>query len=680
MKRQVLIASALVLCSLAIGGVDGMAQTITNQFRQPTLVVGRPYRDIDACPISRTNKILLAPGSFMLPPTNVLDLDDGYQYLPFPSSFRFNFNNAERFGIYVSINGFATFEGTKLVPAKQPNGLFINSASYPENVIAPFWGDHRLRTAGDINAGFMPAEISWVYDVDRDENCDTITPVRRCIVIQWKNLNINDQTVNSSVGNFQARLYETTADNNFQGDIEFAYGQIAGNPFTTNTTVVTRGATVGIKGNGGFPGFLADFWNGLVWIPNVGASTRTDSTTRWQPSGGRSDAVIRFSGIVRFTFDTWGFGDADTSAARGARHENLPQNRRVTSGDARVILRSIVTNRPLDSVWKRQAYQGDVNHSGRFYYTTLNPDFTCCSTNVGLNPVPPNIVIWRRTIDVDQFTSKQVLRVYYEGDGLYGTGGRAPDVSNLTQIYYEVTEYDAALIMRYLSGRLPMLPWIKDNDTTGPDFGKTTGPISADNVAFGTPVKLGNGLARVPVYLNNPHEGVFAVKFASNSEIINVNPVSAVNGNVDIDNSKAIAVVTGNGSFDVSTPVAYVTVKEQDTYIFSGIRFNDVNKSNQTIQNIEMKAGENIVAYPNPMTSNASITVNVPVGGVYTVRVYDAFGKLVNTVFNGQVSNGMFNVEWNGRDASGATVSAGAYMVRVDGNTFSTTTMMTVVR
>lgn len=680
MKRQVLIASALVLCSLAIGGVDGMAQTITNQFRQPTLVVGRPYRDIDACPVSRTNKVVLAPGSFTLPPTNAVDLDDGYQYVQFPSDFRFNFNNAERFGIYVSVNGFATFEGTKLVPAKQPNGLFTNSASYPDNLVAPFWGDHRYRTAGDINAGYMPSEISYCLDVDRDENCDTIKPVRRCLIVQWKNLNINDQSVNSSVGNFQVRLYQTTADNNYQGDIEFAYGQIAGNPYTTNTQVVTRGATVGIKGNGGFPGFLSDFWNGLVWVPAVGANTRTDSTSRWQPSGGRSDAVIRFSGIVRFTFDTWGFGDADTSAARGARHENLPQNRRVTANDARVIMRSIVTNRPLDSVWKRQAYQGDVNHSGRFYYTTLNPDFTCCSTNVALNPVPPNIVIWRRTIDVDQFTGKQVLRVYYEGDGLYGTGGRAPDVSTLNQIYYEVTEYDAALIMRYLSGRLPMLPWIKDNDTTGPDFGKTTGPVSADNVSFGTPVKMGNGLVRMPVYLNAPHEGVFAVKFVSNAAIENVTAVNVVNGTVSTDNGDAIAVVTGNGTFDPSTPVAYVTVKEQNAYTFSGIRFNDAMKSNQTIQSVEMKAGENIVAYPNPTNAVSSIVVNVPTAGTYTVRVYDAFGKSIATIFNGQVSNGMFNVEWNGRDASGSSVSAGAYMIRVEGDAFNTATMISVVR
>jgi flagellar hook assembly protein FlgD len=112
----------------------------------------------------------------------------------------------------------------------------------------------------------------------------------------------------------------------------------------------------------------------------------------------------------------------------------------------------------------------------------------------------------------------------------------------------------------------------------------------------------------------------------------------------------------------------------------SGIRFNDVNKSNQTISNVEMKAGENIVAYPNPTNATASVVVNVPTSGTYAVRVYDAFGKLVSTIFNGQITNGTFNVEWNGRDAAGSNVVAGAYMIRVEGNSFNTATMISVVR
>lgn len=659
MKKQVLIASAVVLCSIAFGSVASMAQQITNQFRQPVLVVGFPYRDIDACAAAAANKVVLDPSTFTLPP-GANDLDDGYSYVPFPSDFNFTYNGQLRSGIWVSVNGFATFEGTKLVPAKQSIGLFTNSASYPDNVVAPFWGDHRLRTNADVSNGYMPSQISYVVDYDRDENCQIIQPARKCLIIQWKNLNINDASVNSSVGNFQVRLYENTQDNNYQGDVEFAYGQVGGNPNTPNTTVVTKDASVGIKGNAGFPGFLADFWNGLRWVPATNAATSQQLTSVWQPSGGRSDARIRFSAIVRFTYDNWGFGDADTSGARGARHEGLPQNRRVTANDARVIVQSIVRNEPLDSIWKRQAYQGDVNHSGRYYFTKLNRAQTADSINSAINPIPPHIVIWRRTIDVDQFTGKQVVRVYYEGEQT------PPDVSSLNQIYYEVTEYDAALIMRYLSGRLPFLPWIRDNDTTGPDFGKVGDIDVADNVSFGAPVSLGNGYARVPVYVNGASR-VFGAKFTVNADIVDVTAVNTDMNEVSVERGTNTAVIIGTGAFDASAPVAFVTVKEASAYTFNDIRFNEINKSSATVNGLETGSADVISTFPNPTSASASMLVNVPTNGNVTVRIFDSFGKLVATVFDGAAVAGQLSVNWNGLDASGNRVAPGAYMVRVDG-------------
>ncbi len=684
MKKQVLIASAIVLCSFAIGAVEGVAQQIFNQFRQPQLVVGFPYRDLDNCPgVSATT---ISPADFTLPPTNVNDLDDGYAFIQFPAGVVYNYNGTLYSGIYVSINGFLTFERTKLVSAKNPIGLFINSSSYPDNVLAPFWGDHRFRTSADIAGGFMPSKISWAFDFDRDEACQIIQPARPCIVVQWKNLNVNTSpvAVNSSVANFQARIYIGGATNNNQGEIEFAYGQVGGNPNTTNTTVVTRGATIGIKGNGGFPGFLSDFWNGLVWQPGAGGNTRTDSTSIWQPSGGRSDARIRFGSIVYLTFSDWGYGDADTSGAINQRHFDLPQNRRVTANDARVIMRSIVTKRPLDSIWKRQAYLADVNHSGRYYFTKLKRDFSGDS----LQPGTSNIVIWRRTIDIEQFfpgqgvgpnTNKQVVRVMFEGDGLYGAGGKAPDVSSLNQIYYEATEYDAGLIMRYLSGRLPYLPWIYDIDTTGPDFGKVTLDNVADNVRFGNPTNVGGGLVQVPVYLNGNHEGAFGVRFGVGTDIVSVTSVVGESNVVSSDNSTDVAVIAGNGSFDGNQPVALVTMKESDVLTFNDIRFNESSKPNHTISMVESDDA-NVTAYPNPVTSSMALAVNAQVGGNLIVRVYDMFGKIVNTVYNGSVSAGAFSTTWNTTDMGGVAVAAGSYIVRIEGAGVSAVKVVNVVR
>ncbi|MBU3740755.1 MAG: T9SS type A sorting domain-containing protein [Candidatus Kapabacteria bacterium] len=677
MKRQVLVATALVLCSIAFGAMDGVAQQIFNQFRQPTLEVGRPYNDIDVCTISRLNKQVLGPAQFTLPPTNVNDLDDGYSYIAFPPNFRFNFNGIAHQGIYVSVNGFAVFPAstgaTKLVPAKQSAGLFTNSASFPDNVLAPFWGDHRYRVAADIAQGFMPSEISYVFDVDRDANCDTIRPARPCLVIQWKNLNINDQSVNSSVGNFQVRLYLASASENFQGNIEFAYGQVGGNPNTSNSTVVTRGATVGIKGDGGFPNGPSDFWNGLRWAPQTGANSRTDSTSIWQPSGGRSDAVIRFTAIVRFTFDMWGMGDADTSKGFGQRHNGMEQNRYVTVNDARTIMRSIVTMRPLDSVWRRQAYQGDVNHTGRFYFTKLNRAFS------GDSIVNGSLVIWRRTIDVDQFTGKLVRRDLYEGDGLYGVGGRAPDVSNLSQIYYEVTEYDAAFIMRYLSARLPYLPWVRDDITTGPNFGKAGEINAANNVDFGKPVAIGNGMYRIPVYVNGLVNDVFGVRLVSDAAIEGVTPVNGETASVTVDNSSNVVVITGNGSFDRTMPVAYVTVSADEAVNFTQVRFNEVEQRDVRVQVVTKDAVETVSAFPNPTTGASAIAITMPNAGTVSVRVFDTYGNLVSTLFDGNANAGTLSLNWNGMTEAGSFVAPGAYAIRVDGDV-KATQMITVVR
>jgi hypothetical protein len=345
-------------------------------------------------------------------------------------------------------------------------------------------------------------------------------------------------------------------------------------------------------------------------------------------------------------------------------------------------MRSIVTKKPLDSIWKRQAYLADVNHSGRYYFTKLKRDFS------GDSLVGSTVVIWRRTIDIEQFfpgegvgpnTNRQVVRVMFEGDGLYGPGGKAPDVSSLNQIYYECSEYDAGLIMRYLSGRLPYLPWIFDNDTTGPDFGKTTLENVADNVRFGTPSSIGGGLVQVPVFLNNNHDGAFGVRFTTNSDIISVTSVVNEKNIVSSDFGTDIAVVAGNGSFEQNQPVAIVTMKDNGVLNFSDVRFNEANVGGHTVNLVENNDVA-VAVYPNPVATSMALTVAAPESGILTIRIYDAFGKLVNTIHNGNVNTGTVNAAWNTMDMNGTLVAAGSYIVRVEGAGLSTSKVVNVVR
>jgi hypothetical protein len=259
-------------------------------------------------------------------------------------------------------------------------------------------------------------------------------------------------------------------------------------------------------------------------------------------------------------------------------------------------------------------------------------------------------------------------------------GGKAPDLSSLNQIYYEVTEYDAGLIMRYLSGRLPYLPWVYDNDTTGPDFGKAGDTKLADNVWFGAPVSVGNGLVRVPVYMNGIHNGAFGVRFETNTDIKEVSVINSENGYVGADNSDRVAVVVGSGVFGPDSPIAFVTVNENDVYTFGSLRFNEQDRETIRLNGGDYEGAATIMAYPNPLTSETSIALELRESKHITVNVYDLFGKLVNTIFSGEAVSGTVPLTWNGADASGILVAPGSYIVRVAGEGVNESLRLTVVR
>jgi hypothetical protein len=234
--------------------------------------------------------------------------------------------------------------------------------------------------------------------------------------------------------------------------------------------------------------------------------------------------------------------------------------------------------------------------------------------------------------------------------------------------------------MRYISGRLPYLPWIYDIDTVGPGAGKVSVNTVADNVTFGTPAAIGNGLVRVPVYVSALHTGAFGVRFETNTEIAAVTPVINDRNTVMVDHGTDIAVVGGNGTFDPSTPVAYVTMKEGAMLEFSNIRFNESLVGSQTISMVENNSSSSMSIYPNPTSATVSLAITLPESGNVTVRVFDMFGKYVATAYDGFATSGTLTATWNGVDVSGTLVVPGTYVVRVEGAGVGTSSMITVLR
>jgi len=631
MKRIFLIAVGLVILFGITLTVQPLKAQIYGDFDTIRIVYNTPYQELGS------DRVIIPSTSFGLPPNWAVDLDDGYSNPGgIPIGFPFEFNGEVYNSVWVCINGFLTFSQPPFYPSKQPQGLFIQNVSYPINVIAPFWGDHRYRQDGEKFNGYMPSEISYKYDA-----------ANGIFTVQWKNLNINDQTVPSSIGSFQVKLYKSKDPLSGQGNIEFCYGQIGGNTYNTGTLVVTKGASVGVKGES------ADFMNGLRFQKADGSynelAVRQDSTTmtnEWTPSGG-NEKRIRFNANIRYNIDEWwGDGDADMSKGFGRKHYLMPQNRFVTVNDARVIMRSVATNVPLDSVRKRNAFHADVNHNGRYWWP--RPD--------SMSPIN-----WRDL---------------YDGDNL------PPQVNSIKRVFYHVTEYDASLILHYISARIPSLPWLLD---TIPLYGKISANDIASNITFGNSQKISESVYSIPVYLNGYLNGPLGITFKLNAI---VNDVQAVNNDKiklysDFDGSTV--VISGSGEIDAQTPVAYITINTSTVNIkASNVRFNDniVQPISLMLSSVETEAVNDVLIQnlPNPFTTSTQISVNVEKSGNYTLVVYDESGKRIKTLASTNMNPGLVNYVWDGTNDANELVQTGIYIYRLVGDNVSLSKKMYIYR
>lgn len=642
MKRLNLKAVVVaVVFSLAITLLPLRAQVWGDFDNNIKIVQNAPYTEIVAPAIN--------PLLFIDPFTGLTDRDDGYYQVVFPPDFRFEFNGEVHDRMWICVNGFITFSNPPRTPAKNPNRLFSQDNERPWNVIAPFWGDHYYRIETEQAQGFLKSEISYVYDSQNG-----------IFTVQWKNLNINypikdDDGViiganKQSYANFQLKLYKAEPQyQSFsnQGKIEFCYGPAIG------TQVVVTGSSVGIRGESG------DYLNGLIYennsfgLPASQAKIATNLTIGWQPSGG-SDKRIQINPIIRYYLEdlddpylSWGDGDVDLSHGRGLKHDGLPKNRYVTVYDVLLIMRSISTGVPLDPVRRRMAYHGDVNHNGRYYIDSTGKKI---------------LIPWRDKLYYDNINKPD-----------YGVNPPSPK-----SIRYEVTEYDAALILHYISGRVPTLPWLID---TFPKYGKImTYEELANNIRLGTPISLGNGTYQVPVYLNGTIDGALGLKFELNSDINDI--LQQNDESIKIDRNGNRIVVAASGTFSSNIPLFSLVITPQNEEITAeNIRLNDNYCPDVKINlsKVETTYDESnlLTSYPNPFNNVSYITLNVPNNGFYTLSVYDVLGNKVKTIFSDKLEKGLYSFNWNGTDDAGNLLPGGMYIYRLtsDNMTISTRIM-----
>ena len=176
--------------------------------------------------------------------------------------------------------------------------------------------------------------------------------------------------------------------------------------------------------------------------------------------------------------------------------------------------------------------------------------------------------------------------------------------------------------------------------------------------------------------------------FSTNDFSMNVN--SAMKS-IHLDHNTMNVTILGN--FDVVSddmnPAFQHTGYWYDYFSGDSILVNDVN------QDILLEAGEfkiytdvkleypgiglsindgfqgynsNLQVYPNPTSSSVYIKFELNEPSDVNIAIFDMYGKMVNTVFNGKLNKGRQEVLWNGNAVNNSQVLGGMYFCEVSIN------------
>ncbi|MBK8554111.1 MAG: T9SS type A sorting domain-containing protein [Ignavibacteria bacterium] len=79
--------------------------------------------------------------------------------------------------------------------------------------------------------------------------------------------------------------------------------------------------------------------------------------------------------------------------------------------------------------------------------------------------------------------------------------------------------------------------------------------------------------------------------------------------------------------------------------------------------------------YPNPFNPVTNINFEMPEAGYVTLKIYDSRGSIVNTIFNGKLSQGSYSLSY---DAS--HLSSGIYFYEMRSGKFVMTKKMVIAK
>jgi hypothetical protein len=85
-------------------------------------------------------------------------------------------------------------------------------------------------------------------------------------------------------------------------------------------------------------------------------------------------------------------------------------------------------------------------------------------------------------------------------------------------------------------------------------------------------------------------------------------------------------------------------------------------------------------AYPNPFNPATTIPFRLAADGRVTIGIYNILGQHVATLVDGVMPAGSHSVVWNGTTDTGANVTSGVYIARLEAEHHSWTGKLLLVR
>jgi len=84
--------------------------------------------------------------------------------------------------------------------------------------------------------------------------------------------------------------------------------------------------------------------------------------------------------------------------------------------------------------------------------------------------------------------------------------------------------------------------------------------------------------------------------------------------------------------------------------------------------------------YPNPFNPSTSIGFTLPEASHVSLNIYDMTGRLVTTLVEGSLDEGVHMINWDGMDSAGELVSAGVYIYALESSDMILTKKMILMK